>query len=105
MDVYKVKILYDSSLDKLKLIIVVRGWFHNNEIVGDYWYPTESMSSMNYLLTDSAKHNEIVNQLDYIGSFLQANIKHIFFVKLYSRYGEYFPEYGNYFVISLMLNK
>ena len=37
MDVYKDKILYDGSLDKLKLRIVVRGDMHNKELVGDTW--------------------------------------------------------------------
>ena len=35
--------------------------------------------------------------MDFIGSFLQANVKIIVFVKLDSRYGDYFPEYCNYF--------
>ena len=37
MDVYKAKIQYDGSLDKLKLRIVVRGDLQNNEMVGDTW--------------------------------------------------------------------
>ena len=43
--------------------------------------------------------------MDLIGAFLQANVKHRVFVKLDSRYGEYFPEYANYFGIPLRLNK
>ena len=35
MDVYKAKIQSDGSLDKLKLIIVVRGDLQNKEMVGD----------------------------------------------------------------------
>ena len=35
MDVYKANIQYDGSLDKLKLIIVVRGDLQNKEMVGD----------------------------------------------------------------------
>ena len=34
MDVYKAKIQSDGSLDKLKLIIVVRGDLQNKEIIG-----------------------------------------------------------------------
>ena len=37
MDVYKAKIQYDGSLDKLKLRIVVRGDLQNKEIVGYTW--------------------------------------------------------------------
>ena len=39
-DVYKEKILYDESLDKLKLRIVVRQDLHNKEIIGDTWNTT-----------------------------------------------------------------
>ena len=38
-----------------------------------------------------------MHQLYLLGSFLQANVKQIIFLKLSSRYGEYFPEYANYF--------
>ena len=41
--------------------------------------------------------------MDLIGLSLQTNVKHRVFVKLDSRYGEYFPEYANYFVITLRL--
>ena len=37
MDMYRAKIQSDGSLDKLKLINVVRGDFQNKEIVGDNW--------------------------------------------------------------------
>ena len=37
MDVYKTKIQPEGSLDKLKLRNVVRGDFHNKEMVGDNW--------------------------------------------------------------------
>ena len=43
MDVYKAKIQSDGSLDKLKLIIVVRGDLQNKELVGNNWSPTTSM--------------------------------------------------------------
>ena len=48
MDVYKEMFHSDSSLEKLKLIIVVRGDLHNKEIIGDTWAPTESMSTLKY---------------------------------------------------------
>ena len=35
MDVYKAKIQSDGSLDKLKLMILVRGDLHNKELVED----------------------------------------------------------------------
>ena len=70
MDVYKAKIQSDGSLDKLKLIIVVRGDLQNKELVGDTWSPTESMRTLKYLLADAYNHKARVNQLDFIGAFL-----------------------------------
>ena len=40
MDVYKAKIQYYGSLDKSKSRIVVRGEFHNREMIGYIWAPT-----------------------------------------------------------------
>ena len=62
MDVYKVKIQYDGNLDKLKLIIVVRGDFKNKETVGDTWSLTASTRTLKHLLADAAKHKARVHQ-------------------------------------------
>ena len=97
MDVYKAKIQYDGSLDKLKLRIVVRGDFQNKEMVGDTWSPTESMRTLKYFLADAAKHKSRVHQLDFIGAFLQAKVKNRVFIILNMRYADYFPEYVQYF--------
>ena len=61
MDVYKDKIQSDGSLDKLKLRIVVRGYFKNKEIVGYTWSPTASMRTLKYLLAYAAKHRARVH--------------------------------------------
>ena len=37
MDVYKDKIQYNGSLDKIKLEILVIGYLKNKELVGDTW--------------------------------------------------------------------
>ena len=63
MDVYKAKIQSDGSLDKLKLIIVVRGDLQNKEMVGDTWSPTASMRTLKYFLADATKHKARVHQL------------------------------------------
>ena len=97
MDVYKAKIQFDGSLDKLKLRIVVRGYFQNKEMVGDTWSPTASMRTLKHFLADAAKHKAIVHQLDFIGAFLQAKVNNIVFVKLDIRYADYFPVYAQYF--------
>ena len=105
MDVYKEKIQSDGSLDKLKLRIVVRGDLQNKEMIGDTWSPTESMRTLNYFLSDVAKHKSRVHQLGFIGAFLQANVKNRVFVKLDMRYADYFPEYAQYFGRALKLLK
>ena len=48
--VYKAKMQYDGILDKLKLIIVVRGDMKNEELIGDTWSPTASMRTLKELL-------------------------------------------------------
>ena len=90
MDVYKAKIQSGWSLYKLKLRIVVRGDIQNKELVGDIWLPTASMRNFKYFLVDAVKHKARVHQLYFIGEFLQANVKNRVFVKLYSRYADYF---------------
>ena len=74
-------------------------------MIGDTWSPTASMKTLNHLFSCFSKHKSIVQQLDFIGAFLQDNVKHSFFVNLDSRYGEYFPEYANYFGRLLSLKK
>ena len=74
MDIYKSKMQYDGSLDKLKLRVVVRGYLQNNELVGDTWSPTASMRTLKYFLEYAAKHKARVQHLDFIGEFLQATV-------------------------------
>ena len=91
MYVYKAKIQYDRSLDKIKSRIVVRGDLQNKELVGDTWSPTASMRTLKYLLAYAIKHKAIFHQLDFIRYFLLAKVKNTLSVKLYSRYTDYFP--------------
>ena len=74
-------------------------------MIGDTWYPTASMRTLKYFLTDAADNKSGVHQLYFIGEFLQSNVKHIVFVKLDSRFGEYSPKYASYFGIPLRINK
>ena len=97
MDVYKAKIQSDGSLDKLKLRIVVKGDLQNKEMIGDTWSQTASMRTLKYFLADAAKHEARFHQLDFVGAFLQANVKNRVFAKLDMRYAAYFPEYTQYF--------
>ena len=63
------------------------------------------MRTLKFLLADIAKHKARVHQLDFIGAFLQANVKNRVFVKLDMRYAYYFPEYAQYFGRALKLLK
>ena len=77
----------------------------NKEIVGDNWSPTEFMRTLKYFLADAEKHKARVHHLDFIGAFLQANVKNRVFFKLDMRYAAYFPEYSQYFGRALKLLK
>ena len=70
MDVYKAKIQSDGSLDKLKLIIVVRGDLQNKETIGETWYPTTPTRNVKYFLAYSTNNKAISHELDFIGAFL-----------------------------------
>ena len=74
-------------------------------MVGDTWSPTASMRKLKYFLEDTTKHKAIVHHLYFIGAFLQAKVKNIVYVKLDSRYTDYFPEYTKYFGRALRLLK
>ena len=63
------------------------------------------MRNLKYFLGDAANHKARVHQLDFIGAFLKAKIKNRVFLKLDSRYADYFPEYPNYFGRDLRLLK
>ena len=91
MDVYKANIQSDGSLDKLKLIIVVRRDLQNKKMVVDTWSPIASMRNVKYFLADAAKHKSRFHQLHFIVAFLQAKVKNRVFVKLDMRYIDYFP--------------
>ena len=60
-------------------------------MVGDTWSPTASMRTLDYFLADAAKHKARVHQLYFIGALLQEKTKNRVFVKLKSRYTDYYP--------------
>ena len=92
MDVYKAKIQYDGILDKIKLIIVVRGNMRSKELVGYIWSQTASIRNFKYFFLDAVKHKARLYQLYFIGSLLQVKVRNRVFVKLDSRCADYFPE-------------
>ena len=63
------------------------------------------MITLKYFLEYSSQHKARLYQLDLIGELIQANVKNRVFVKLDIRYGDYFPEYSNYFGRPLILKK
>ena len=63
------------------------------------------MRTLRYFLVDATNHKARVHQLYFIGALLQAKFKNIVFVKLDSRYADYFPEYSNSFERALILFK
>ena len=76
------------------MIIVVRGDLQNKELDEDNWSPIASMRTLKYFLSDGTKHKAIVNQLYFIGAFLQAKVKNRIFSKLDIIYTYYFSEYS-----------
>ena len=82
MDVYKAHTQYSRSLDKLKLIIVVGRYCQNKYMFGDTWYLTSSLRDQNYLVSDASNNKSRVHQLDFIGEFIQANVKYRVVVNL-----------------------
>ena len=92
IDVYKLKIQSDGSLDKLKLRIMVRGDIQNKKLVGDTWSPTASTINFKFFLADAVNHKARVHQLYFIEALLQEKVRNRVFVKLDSKYADYFPE-------------
>ena len=63
------------------------------------------MRTLKYFLADATKHKAGVHRLYFIGAFLKAKVENIVFVKLDSRYVDYFPDYSNCFRRELRLLK
>ena len=59
-------------------------------MIGDTWYPTESMRTMKYLIADSSKKNQGYKHWVSLEHFYMpmGNVKYRVFLKLDSRYGE-----------------
>ena len=91
MDVYKARIQSDGIIYKLRLIILVRGDIQNRDLIRDTWSPTAFVRTLKYSVENYVKHKAILHQLYFIGTFLQPKVKNRVFVKLDSRYAEYFP--------------
>ena len=95
MEIFKVKINSDGSLDKLKTRIVVRGDLQNG-VTEDKWSPTASFRSLKMFLAHASHLKARVKQLDFIGAFLQANTRSRIFVTIPAVIGIFFPEFKPY---------
>ena len=87
MEVFKVKIKSDGSLDKLKTHLVVHG---------DKWSPTASFWALKMFLAHTTRVRARVKQLDFVGAFLQAQTRSRIFVPIPPIFGILFPEYKEY---------
>jgi hypothetical protein len=81
METNKVKIKSYGSLYKLKCRIVVRGDLQDTGME-DSWSPTAPFRSLKMFLADAARNRCRVHQLDFVGAFLQANVRGRIFVTL-----------------------
>jgi hypothetical protein len=92
METIKVKIKSDGSLDKLKCRIAVRGDLQDTA-VEDSWSPTALFRSLKMFLADAARNRCRIHQLDFVGAFLQANVRGRIFVSLPNIYRDIWPEF------------
>jgi hypothetical protein len=96
METFKVKILSDGSLDKLKTRIVVRGDLQSKTLSEDKWSPTASFWALKMFLAHASRIKSRVRQLDFVGAFLQSKTRSRVFVSIPAIYGVLFPEYKEY---------
>ena len=99
------KIQSDGSIEKLKLRILVGGDLQNNEVIRDIWYPTASMRTLKYFPRKCFHEQSKGTPIGFHWSISTVQCKPYSLVKLDIRYGEYLPEYCNYFGIPLILKK
>jgi hypothetical protein len=92
MEIFKVKINSDGSLDKLKTRIVVRGHLQSG-VVKDKWSATALFHSLKIFLAHASRLKARVKQLDFIGTFLQASTRCRIFVTIPAIIGNLFLEF------------
>jgi hypothetical protein len=93
MEIFKVKVKSDGSLDKLKTRLVVRGDLQDRNLTEDKWSPTASFRSLKMFLAHASRLKVRVKQLDFVGAFLQAKMRTRMFVTIPKIFGILFPEY------------
>jgi len=97
MEIFKVKIKSDGSVDKLKTRLVVRGDLQTAALSEDKWSPpTASFCSLKMFLAHAARLKARVKQLDFVEAFLQVNTRTRIFVTIPLIFGNLFPEFKIY---------
>jgi len=96
METFRVKILSDGSLDKLKTRIVVRGDLQSKTLTEDKWSPTASFRALKMFLAHASRVKARIKQLDFVGAFLQAKTRSRVFISIPPIHGILFPEYKEY---------
>jgi hypothetical protein len=96
MELFKVKIKSDGSLDKLKCRMVVRGDLQTKLDLEDKWSPTASFRALKMFLAHATKLKARVKQLDFVGAYLQAKTRSRIFVTIPKIFGILFPEYEKF---------
>ena len=96
MEVHKIKIQSDGTLDKGKVRIVARGDLQNKWENEDNWSPTTSQKGLKLFVADAAKNKARIRQLDFISAFLQAPVRRKTYVQLPGIFGELVPEYADF---------
>jgi hypothetical protein len=94
MEIFKVKVKSDGSLDKLKTRLVVRGDLQDKNITEDKWSPRASFRSLKMFLGHASRLKARVKQLDFVGAFLQTKMRTRMFVTIPKVFGILFPEYA-----------
>jgi hypothetical protein len=105
MEIFKVKINSDGTLDKLKTQIVVRGDLQGKSTMEDKWSPTASFRSLKMFLAHASRLKVRVKQLDFVGAFLQAPMRSRMFVTIPKIFGILSPEYAAFCGVPVRLQK
>jgi hypothetical protein len=105
MEIFKVKIKSDGSLENFKTRLVVRGDLQSKQILEDKWSPTASFQALKIFFAHASRIKARVKQLDFVGAFLQAQTRSRIFVTIPAMFGVLFPEYKEFCGKSVHLAK
>jgi hypothetical protein len=94
----KIKLNQDGNIDKLTLILCVRGDLQkkNDPIMGNPHSPAVSMRMSKLLMADTSQHKAGLFQLAVSGAFLKKGTGSRVFITLPKVYGEVFPGFKEY---------